>query len=271
MSGPVLPLLDGHTIPQLGFGLWQVAEAARVTETALALGYRLVDGAAIYGNEVGMGQGIRASGLPRDQIFVTTKVWNDRQGFDATKAAVGESLDRLRLDRLDLVLIHWPCPKQDRFVDTWRALIALREEGAVTSIGVSNFNAAQIERLVTETGVTPVLNQIELHPRLQQKALREAHAARGVITQSWTPLGKGATFDTAPVQAIAQRTGKTPAQIILRWHIELGLSVIPRSTRKEGLAENLNLFDFTLTEEDHAALARLDAGQRTGPDPATFG
>ncbi len=271
MSGPVLPLLDGHTIPQLGFGLWQVAEAAAVTETALALGYRLVDGAAIYGNEVGMGQSIRASGLPRDQIFVTTKVWNDRQGFDATKAAVGESLDRLRLDRLDLVLIHWPCPKQDRFVDTWRALIALCEEGAVTSIGVSNFNATQIERLVTETGVTPVLNQIELHPRLQQRALRDAHAARGVITQSWTPLGKGTCFDATPVQSIAQRTGKTPAQIILRWHIELGLSVIPRSTRKEGLAENLNLFDFALTEEDHAALARLDAGQRTGPDPATFG
>lgn len=270
MSGPVLPLLDGHTIPQLGFGLWQVAEAAAVTETALALGYRLVDGAAIYGNEVGMGQGIRASGLPRDQIFVTTKVWNDRQGFEATKAAVGESLDRLRLDRLDLVLIHWPCPKQDRFVDTWRALIALREEGAVTSIGVSNFNAAQIDRLVTATGVAPVLNQIELHPRLQQGALREAHAARGIITQSWTPLGKGTCFDAAPVEAIAQRTGKTPAQVILRWHIELGLSVIPRSTRKEGLAENLNLFDFALTAEDHAALAGLEAGQRTGPDPATF-
>lgn len=266
-----LPLLDGRAIPQLGFGLWQVAEAAAVTETALALGYRLVDGAAIYGNEVGMGQGIRASGLPRDQIFVTTKVWNDRQGFEAARAAVGESLDRLRLDRLDLVLIHWPCPRQDRFVDTWRALIALREEGAVTSIGVSNFNSAQIERLVAETGVAPVLNQIELHPRLQQKALREAHAARGIITQSWTPLGKGTAFGAAPVQSIAQRTGKSPAQIILRWHIELGLSVIPRSTRKEGLAENLELFDFTLTAEDHAALAGLDAGERTGPDPATFG
>lgn len=271
MSGPTLPLLDGHSIPQLGFGLWQVAEAARVTETALGLGYRLVDGAAIYGNEVGMGQGIRTSGLPRDQIFVTTKVWNDRQGFDSAKAAVGESLDCLRLDRLDLVLIHWPCPKQDRFVDTWRALIDLREQGVVTSIGVSNFNAAQIERLVSETGTAPVLNQIELHPRLQQKALRGAHAARGVITQSWTPLGKGATFDSPAVQSIAQRTGKTPAQVILRWHIELGLSVIPRSTRTEGLAENLDSLDFTLTAEDLAAIAALDAGERCGPDPATFG
>lgn len=271
MSAPTLPLLDGHAIPQLGFGLWQVAEAARVTETALGLGYRLVDGAAIYGNEVGMGQGIRASGLPRGQVFVTTKVWNDRQGFDSTKAAVGESLDRLRLDRLDLVLIHWPCAAQDRYVDTWRALIALRDEGAVTSIGVSNFDAGQIDRLIAETGVVPVLNQVELHPRLQQAPLRAAHAARGIVTQGWSPMGQRRSFGAAPVQAIAARTGKTPAQVILRWHIELGLSVIPRSTRAEGLAENLNVFDFALTAEDHDAIATLDTGERTGPDPATFG
>ncbi|MFN4159489.1 MAG: aldo/keto reductase [Gemmobacter sp.] len=153
-----LPLNDGHTIPALGFGLWQVAEAAQITETALGLGYRLVDGAAIYGNETGMGQGIAASGLPRDQVFVTTKVWNDRQGYGPTRAAVGESLDRLRLDRLDLVLIHWPCPAQDLYADTWRALIDLRGEGVITSIGVSNFDADQIDRLTAETGITPALN-----------------------------------------------------------------------------------------------------------------
>ncbi len=267
----MLTLNDGRTMPQLGFGLWQVAEAARVTETALAMGYRLVDGAAIYGNEVGMGQGIAAAGLPRDQVFVTTKVWNDRQGFAQTKAAVGESLDRLRLDRLDLVLIHWPVPWADRYVETWKALADLRAEGVVTSIGVSNFDAGQIDRLVAETGVTPVLNQVELHPRLTQGPLREAHAARGVATQSWTPLGQGQSFTAPPVQAAATRTGKSPAQVVIRWHIQHGLSVIPRSTRREGLAENLAVFDFALTDEEMAAIDALNAGSRCGPDPARFG
>lgn len=263
---------DGHRIPALGFGLWQVADAARVTETALGLGYRLVDGAAIYGNEVGMGQGIAAAGLPRGDIFVTTKVWNDRQGYDSTRAAVGESLDRLRLDRLDLVLIHWPCPAQDRYVETWRALIDLRAEGAVTSIGVSNFSAAQIDRLAAETGVLPVLNQIELHPRLQQAPLRAAQAARGVITQSWTPLGHGRCFDAGPVRAIAARLGATPAQVILRWHLDLGLSVIPRSSRAEGLAENLAAAALPpLSADDLAAMAGLDTGERIGPDPDHIG
>lgn len=267
-----LPLNDGHAIPALGFGLWEVTDAARVTETALSMGYRLVDGAAIYGNEVGMGQGIRASGVPRDQVFVTTKVWNDRQGYDQTRAAVGQSLDRLGLDRVDLVLIHWPCPKQDRYLDTWRALIDLRAEGVVTSIGVSNFDAGQIDRLVAETGVTPVLNQVELHPRLQQAPLRAAHAARGVITQSWTPLGRGLSFDAPAVQAVAARRGITPAQAILRWHLDLGVSVIPRSTRAEGLAQNLAVMGAApLTASEMAAMAGLEAGERTGPDPALFG
>ena len=267
-----IPLNDGRAIPALGFGLWQVQDAAQVTETALAMGYRLVDGAAIYGNEVGMGQGIRASGLPRDAIFVTTKVWNDRQGRAATRAAVGESLDRLRLDRVDLVLIHWPCPGQDRFVETWEALIDLRAEGATTSIGVSNFDAAQIDRLIAATGVAPVLNQIELHPRLQQAPLRAAHAARGVVTQSWTPLGRGLSFEAAPVQSAARRRGITPAQAILRWHLDLGLSVIPRSTRPEGLAQNLAVPGIApLDPDEHAAFAALEAGERTGPDPAQFG
>ncbi len=265
-----LPLLDAHKIPQLGFGLWQVSDAARTTADALQMGYRLVDGAAIYGNEVGMGHGIRASGIPRDDIFVTTKVWNDRQGYDSTLQAVSESLERLALDRLDLCLIHWPCAAQDRYVDTWRALIKLRDEGTITSIGVSNFNADQIDRLAKETGVTPILNQIELQPHLQQAALRAAHATRGIITQSWTPLGRGQAFTSPTIQTIAKRLNRSPAQVILRWHLDLGLSAIPRSSRREGLAENFAIEDFALTADDHKAIAALDRGQRIGPDPATF-
>ncbi len=266
-----VPLHDTHTIPQLGFGLWQIADAARTTADALQLGYRLVDGAAIYGNEVGMGQGIAASGIPRDDIFVTTKVWNDRQGFEPTLKAVSESLKRLKLDRLDLCLIHWPCAARDMYVDTWRALIKLRDDGAITSIGTSNFNAAELDRLTAETGVTPVLNQIELHPQLQQPQLRAAHTARGIITQSWTPLGGAASFTTPTIQTISKRLNRTPAQVVLRWHLDLGLCAIPRSSRKAGLAENLAVQDFALTEADMAAIAALDQGQRIGPDPAVFG
>jgi 2,5-diketo-D-gluconate reductase A len=260
----------GRKMPQLGFGLWQVDDAARVAATALQAGYRLVDGAAIYGNEAGQGQGIRDSGVPRDQIFVTTKVWNDRQGYDQTQRAVDESLARLGMDRVDLILIHWPCAGQNLYVDTWRALIALQQQGRVADIGVSNFNAAQIDRLIAETGVAPVLNQVELHPRFPQKALRAAHAARGIITQSWTPLGGGRSFDAPAIVAMATRLGKTPAQVILRWHIEIGCAVIPRSTRAAGLAENLAVWDFALSPDDHAAIAALDAGDRIGPDPDHF-
>jgi 2,5-diketo-D-gluconate reductase A len=265
-----LPLHTGRTIPQLGFGLWQVQDAATVTETALRAGYRLVDGAAIYGNEAGQGAGIKASGVPRDDIFVTTKIWNDRQGFDKTLHAADESFARLGLDRIDLILIHWPCAGRNLFVDTWRALIRLQAEGRVTDIGVSNFNAAQIDRLIAETGVTPVLNQVELHPQLQQAPLRAAHARLGIITQSWTPLGGGRSFAAPEIAAIAARRGKSPAQVILRWHLEIGCSVIPRSTRPAGLAENSDLFDFTLTEADHAAIASLDRAERIGPDPDHF-
>jgi 2,5-diketo-D-gluconate reductase A len=263
-----LTFLDGKSIPQLGFGLWEIADAARVTTEGLQIGYRLVDGAAIYGNEVGMGQGIRASGIPRDEIFVTSKVWNDRQGYASTLQAVSESLERLALDRLDLCLIHWPCAAQDRYVDTWRALIKLREEGCVTSIGLSNFNAAEIDRLTRETGVTPVLNQVELHPGMQQTQLRADQSARGIVTQSWSPLGRGQAFHAPAVEAIAARLNRTSAQVILRWHLDLGLSVIPRSSRKAGLAENFAVQDFTLTPEDLAAIAALDEGKRIFPDPA---
>jgi 2,5-diketo-D-gluconate reductase A len=267
-----LRLNDGHSIPTLGLGIWQipVGQTAATVASALQMGYRLVDGAAIYGNEEGLGDGVRDSGIPRDEVFVTTKVWNTEQGHDTTLRAVEASLQRLQLDRVDLCLIHWPAPAQNRYVDTWRALIRLRDEGRVRSIGVSNFTGAHLERLVGETGVIPVLNQIELNLRLQQVALRDLHDRMGIVTQSWTPLGQGRSFDAPPVVAVARRTGKSPAQVILRWHLELGLSVIPRSTRKEGLSQNRDILDFELLPEEMAAMAGLDEGVRCGPDPMTF-
>lgn len=272
MTQPRLSLNDGKSIPQLGFGLWQVPadQTARVVREGVAAGYRLIDGAAIYGNEEGLGEGLRTSAVPRDDIFVTTKVWNDRQGRDETRRAVEESLKRIGVDRVDLMLIHWPCPDRNLYVETWKTLIDLRDEGRVTSIGVSNFHVPHLERIIGETGVVPVLNQIELHPRLQQAGLRAFHARHGIVTQSWTPLGQGRSFDAAPVTAAAARTGKSPAQVILRWHLQLGCSVIPRSTRAAGLAENLDLFDFSLSEGEMAAIATLEAGERTGPDPLKF-
>jgi len=272
MATAGLALNDGKTLPQLGFGLWQVPEdqTARVVREGLAAGYRLIDGAAIYGNEAGLGEGLRSSPVARDEVFVTTKVWNDRQGTASTRKAVEESLARIGLPSVDLMLIHWPCPERGMFLETWKTLIALREEGKVASIGVSNFRVADLEVIIGETGVVPVLNQIELHPRLQQAELRAFHAAQGIVTQSWTPLGQGRCFEAAPVRAVAARAGKSPAQVILRWHLQLGCSVIPRSTRAAGLAENLDIFDFSLTEAEMAAMSTLEAGERTGPDPAEF-
>jgi len=269
---PRLRLSDGHSIPALGFGLWQVPKdaTAGVVSGALDLGYRLFDGAAIYGNEVGLGAALAAADVSRDEIFVTTKVWNDRQGHDSTLRAVEESLGRLGLERVDLCLIHWPTPARDRYLDTWRALIRLQAEGRLRSIGVSNFNGEQITRIIGETGVAPVLNQVELHPSLPQTALRAEHDALGVVTQSWTPLGRNLSFGTPAVQQIAAAKGKSPAQIVLRWHVQLGLSVIPRSTNPARMAENLALFDFALDEADMAAIGALEMGERLGPDPMTF-
>ncbi|WP_225026243.1 aldo/keto reductase [Xinfangfangia pollutisoli] len=272
MTLPTLALNDGHSLPQLGFGLWQVpaAQTAEVTATALRLGYPLVDGAAIYGNEIGQGEGIRASGIAREKIFVTTKVWNSEQGYDRTLKAVRDSLDRLGLPWVDLILIHWPTPARDLYLETWRALIKARDEGLCRSIGVSNFHQPHLQRLIGETGVVPAVNQVEVNPRLQQPGLRAFHAAQGIVTQSWTPLGQGKSFAAAPIAAAAARCGKSPAQVILRWHLQIGAAVIPRSTRAAGLAENLALFDFALTEAEMAAIAALDEGQRCGPDPDTF-
>ena len=267
-----LPLLDGRSIPQLGFGLWQVPEdtAADTVEQALRTGYPLLDGAAIYGNEVGQGAGLRASGLAREDVFVTTKVWNADHGYDSTLKAIDDSLNRLELDWVDLCLIHWPCPNRDLFVETWRAFIRAKADGKLASIGVSNFAIEHLERLIGETGEVPVVNQIECHPRFQQNDMRAFHAAHGIVTQSWTPLGQSRSFDDPVVTSICERLGKTPAQVILRWHVQLGCSVIPRSTHAGRMAQNMALFDFELTADDMDAMATLDAGDRIGPDPASF-
>lgn len=269
---PHLRLRDGHTIPQLGFGLWQVPSdtAAEVVASALRTGYRLIDGAYLYRNEAGLGEGLRRSGVPRDEVFVTTKVWNYDHGRDKARASVERSLKTIGVEQLDLVLIHWPVPSQDLYVETWKAFIAMRDEGLMRSIGVSNFNADHLERLIAETGEAPVLNQIELNPMLQQPEMRAANARHGILTQSWTPLGNARSFAAEPIAAAAARTGKSPAQVILRWHIQLGLSVIPRSVNPARQAENLDVFDFALTEEEMAAIATLDVGLRTGPDPSVF-
>jgi 2,5-diketo-D-gluconate reductase A len=229
-----------------------------------------VDTAAAYQNEDGVGEGIRASGLDRAEVYVTTKVWNADQGYDPALRAVEASLKRLNLDYLDLCLIHWPSPHRGLYLDTWRALIAAQEQGLVRAIGVSNFQAEHLDRIIGETGVTPALNQIELHPRFQQKALREANARRGIRTESWSPLGQGRLLDDPTIGRLAARHGRTPAQVIIRWHIDSGLIVIPKSVTPSRIRENFDVFGFSLHADGMAAIAALDdPGGRIGPDPMT--
>ncbi|PLW76317.1 aldo/keto reductase [Cohaesibacter celericrescens] len=272
MTIPNITLRDGTTIPQLGFGIWNVPPetTANVVSNALQTGYRLIDGAYIYRNEQGLGEGIRASGIPRGEVYITTKVWNKDHGKDNTRISVKRSLKTIGVDQLDLVLIHWPVPSQDLYVETWQTLIKLRDEGLIKSIGVSNFNEDHLDRIIRETGETPVVNQIEVHPKLQQEHTRFANAKHGILTQAWTPLGKGQSFDADPITTAAKRTGKTPAQVILRWHIQLGHIVFPRSVSPERQAENINIFDFLLTDDEMTAIKSLDIGLRTGPDPSVF-
>ena len=271
MSQPMMTFNDGHQMPQLGAGIWQIADedTPRVVRDALEVGYRLIDGAKAYRNERGLGQGIRDSGVPRDEIFVTTKLWNDAQGRDATLRAFDDSMERLGLDWLDLYLIHWPVPMAGLYVETWQALIELRKQGRIRSIGVANFNEDHLQRLIDETGVTPALNQIEIHPTLIQSDLRAVNDRMGIVTQSWTPLGRG-DFEAPEIRSIAETHDRTPAQVVLRWHIQHGLSVIPKSEKRERLAENFAALDFELTDADMDAIDALDRSQRTGPDPVSF-
>jgi diketogulonate reductase-like aldo/keto reductase len=267
-----LPIAPSEQIPQLGFGVFQVPpkETEVAVAEALSAGYRHIDTAAAYRNEGGVGQALHASGIDRDELFVTTKCWNDDQGYEQAKRACRASLERLELSHLDLYLIHWPVPAHDQYVETWKAFIELQSEGLVRSIGVSNFQPEHLERVIAETGVAPAINQVELHPYFQQVGLRREHERLGVLTEAWSPLGRGLELEDATVVEVAQAHGKTPAQAIIRWHLQLGNVVIPKSVRPERIEENIDVFDFELSGQEMESLAALDAGKRIGPDPNTF-
>ena len=269
---PKIALRDDGQIPQLGFGVFQLppAETAEAVTLALQAGYRHIDTAAAYRNEAEVGQAIHASGLDRGDIFVTTKCFNDSHGHEQARIAFKESLDRLETGYVDLYLIHWPVPSQDKFVETWKAFVELQQEGLVRSIGVSNFQPAHLHRIIEETGVTPSVNQIELHPRFQQAGLRREHEDLGIVTEAWSPLAQGAVLDDPEIRDIAETHGKTPGQIVLRWHIQLGNVVFPKSVTPARIEENFDLFDFHLSGEEMDRIEALDAGDRIGPDPDTF-
>lgn len=263
---------DSNSIPQVGLGVWRTPNDTAVTavQAALSAGYRHVDTAAVYENEDGVGEGIRASGIARSEIFLTTKLWNADQGYDSTLKAFDASLKRLGTDYVDLYLIHWPAPKRDQYVDTWKAFIQLQKEGRARSIGVSNFQPEHLQRLIDETGVTPVINQIELHPDFPQKENRAYHEKHRIVTESWSPLGQGTLLENPVVAKVAAKHGRTPAQVIIRWHIDNGLVVIPKSVTPSRIEENFKVFDFRLDAEDMATFADLEKdGKRIGPDPMT--
>jgi diketogulonate reductase-like aldo/keto reductase len=270
---PTTELHDGAEIPCLGFGVFQIPpeETAGAVSTALDHGYRLIDTAAGYQNEEGVGEAIRSSDIPRADIFVTTKLANGNHGYDDAMRAFDQSLALLGLETVDLYLIHWPMPALDLYVETWRALDELSKSGRVRSIGVSNFTPEHLQRLLDETGVVPTVNQIELHPYFQQAELRSYHANHGIATEAWSPLGQGQDLLRDPtIVAIAERLERTPAQVVLRWHVQLGNIVIPKSVTPARIASNIDVFDFSLTEEDLSTLSGLERGKRLGPDPDTF-
>jgi 2,5-diketo-D-gluconate reductase A len=269
---PTVKLHDGAEIPQLGFGVFQVPpdDTEGVVNEALEAGYRHIDTAAAYRNEAGVGAAIEASGVSREELFVTTKLWNSQQGYGTTLEAFETSLEKLGMNYVDLYLIHWPVPSGDRFVETWRAFERIHEEGRSRTIGVSNFRVEDLRRLDVEARLLPTVNQIELHPSLQQAELRAWHAGHGIATEAWSPLAQGALLDDETIVAIAEAHDKTPAQAILRWHVQLGNVVIPKSVTPERIHQNLDIFDFELGEDEMAAVGRLDSGERTGPDPSTF-
>ncbi|MEV8134753.1 aldo/keto reductase [Microbacterium aurantiacum] len=267
-SIPTVTLNDGHRIPQLGYGVFKVPadDAERAVTEALELGHRHIDTAAIYGNEEGVGAAIAKSGIPRDELYVTTKLWNDRHHDDEPRRAIDESLGRLGLEQVDLYLVHWPTPAKDDYVHAWEQMVTLRDAGLTRSIGVSNHLVPHLERIVAATGVVPAVNQIELHPAYQQREITDWAADHGVAIESWGPLGQGKydLFGAAPVAAAAAAHGKTPAQAVLRWHLQKGFIVFPKSVRRERLAENLDVLDFTLSADEIAAIDAMDPGDGSG-------
>ncbi|MGW7751198.1 aldo/keto reductase [Streptomyces violaceusniger] len=270
---PFITLNNGVRMPQLGFGVWQIPddEAQVAVRTALDAGYRSIDTAAIYGNEEGTGKGLAASGIARDELFVTTKLQNADQGYDSTLRAFDASLTKLGLEYVDLYLIHWPLPGVDKYVDTWKAFEKIYSEGRAKAIGLSNFHAAHTQRLLSETSIIPVIDQIELHPQLQQAELRAFNARHDIATEAWSPLGQGkGLLDDPKLAAIAQKHGKSPAQVVLRWHLDLGNVVIPKSVTPSRIQENIDVFDFQLDSEDLSAIDSLETGNRLGFDPETF-
>lgn len=267
-----LQLNDGATIPQIGLGVWQVDPnvTAKVVGWGIEAGYRLIDTAEGYNNEEGVGEAIRSAGVPRGDLFITSKLRNGAHKRDAALKAFDDTMSKLGIDQIDLFLIHWPVPSQDRYVEAWKTLIELKKDGRIKSIGVSNFNRDHLERIIGETGETPVVNQVELHPRFQQRDLRDFHAKHDIHTESWSPLGSGRLLSDPTIEAIAKKHGKSVAQAIIRWHLQEGLIVIPKSVHQDRIAANFDVSDFELTAADMSTIRGMDARDgRTGPDPAT--
>ncbi|MFG3115993.1 aldo/keto reductase [Streptomyces sp. NPDC048197] len=270
---PSITLNNGIAMPQLGYGVWQVEDDQAFTAVgqALAAGYRSIDTAAAYGNEEGTGKALAASGIPREELFVTTKLWNSGHGYDAALRAFDASLTKLGLAYVDLYLIHWPVPSKGIYIETYKALEKILADGRAKAIGVSNFLPEHLQRLLGETSVVPAVNQIELHPHLQQEEARAFHARHGIATEAWSPLGQGrGLLDDPTIGRIAAKHGRTPAQVVLRWHLQIGNVVIPKSVTPSRIVENIDVFGFVLDGDDFAALAGLETGSRLGPDPATF-
>ncbi|MEF2976622.1 aldo/keto reductase [Subtercola sp. YIM 133946] len=266
---PTIALNDGARIPQLGLGVYKATDeqAENAVSVAVDLGYRHVDTATLYANETGVGRAVAASSVPRSELFITTKVFQDRHGYDEARRSFDESLVRLGLEYVDLFLIHWPAPAQNLYVETWRALEKIQADGLARSIGVSNFHPHHLERLANETSVVPSINQVELHPWLPQRETRAYDDAHGIVTEAWSPLARGRVLDNPVLDELAAKYGKTPAQIVIRWHLELGNVVIPKSVTPSRIAENIDVFDFALDESDLARIATLETGERTGRDP----
>ncbi len=271
-QNPRILLNNGQVLPQLGLGLYKVGQdiGVELVQAAVEVGYRRFDTAALYDNEFEVGAGLRKCGLPREDVFVTTKIWNDRHGFDNATEAIDESLARLNIEYIDMLLIHWPCPMKGLFVETWLALEKALESGKVRGIGVSNFHQNHLEELIANSSVVPALNQIELHPGLQQRELSSFNASAGIATEAWSPLARGRFNDNETLLGIAYKHSRSISQVILRWQIELGNLVIPKTSNPDRLAENIDVFDFSLDHEDLKQIASLESGLRTGPNPEEF-